>query len=156
MYKIKKIKPMFNQVVTTMNMYKDVIRNSGVIDASRSNTIKEYQTVIAVGPMVKSVQPGDVVFINPRRYMKIAHKDGLKDLEKNIVQDDMHAYLDIPRYELYDRPDGSCREVLMIFDNDIIFAAEGEEFDETGSLYKPSSPLSTGFETPDYAKNKNS
>lgn len=152
MYKIKKIKPMFNQVVTTMNMYKDVIRNSGVIDASRSNTIKEYQTVIAVGPMVKSVQPGDVVFINPRRYMKIAHKDGLKDLEKNIVQDDMHAYLDIPRYELYDRPDGSCREVLMIFDNDIIFAAEGEEFEETGGLYKPSNPLSTGFETPDYAK----
>ena len=147
---------MFNQVVTTMNMYKDVIRNSGVIDTSRSNTIKEYQTVIAVGPSVTSVKPGDVVFINPRRYMKIAHKDGLKDLEKNIIQDDMHAYLDIPQYELYDRPDGSCRTVLMIFDNDIIFAAEGEEFDETGSLYKPSSPaLQTGFETPDYDKLKN-
>lgn len=146
---------MFNQVVTTMNMYKDVIRNSGIVDASRSNTIKEYQTVIAVGPSVTSVKPGDVVFINPRRYMKIAHKNGMTDLENKITQDDMHAYLDIPRYELYDKPDGGCREVLMIFDNDIIFAAEGEEFDEKSGLYKPSSPLQTGFETPDYGKVKN-
>lgn len=131
---------MFNQVVTTMDMYKDVIRNSGVIDASRSNTIKEYQTVVAVGPAVRDIKPGDVVFINPRRYMKIAHKNGKTDLEENIIQDNMHALYDIPQYELYDRPDGSCRKVLMIFDNDIIFAAEGEEFDETGGLYMPPKP----------------
>ena len=146
MYKIKKIKPMFNQVVTTMDMYRDVIRNSGVIDAARSNTIKEYQTVIAVGDAVRSVKPGDVVFINPRRYMKISHKDGMKDLEKNIIQDDMHAYLDIPRYELYDRPDGSCREVLMIFDNDIIFVAEGEEFDESPTIIAHADGVPMGYQ----------
>ena len=134
MYKIKK-----------MDMYRDVIRNSGVIDAARSNTIKEYQTVIAVGEQVRCVKPGDVVFINPRRYMKINHKEGLKDLEKNIIQDDMHAYLDIPRYELYDRPDGSCREVLLIFDNDIIFVAEGEEFDESPSLLAHADGVPMGY-----------
>lgn len=146
---------MFNQVVTTMDMYKEVVTNFGLVDTRKTNTIKEYQTVIAVGPSVHNIKPGDVVFINPKRYIKIAHKDGMKDLDKNIVQDDMHAYLDIPHYELYDRPDGSCREVLMIFDNDIIFSAEGEEFDESGGLYKPVSPLfQTGFETPDYGKTK--
>lgn len=152
---------MFNQVVTTMDMYKDVVRNSGLIDASRCNTIKEYQTVIAVGPSVNNIKPGDTVFINPRRYMKITHKNGKTDLDQNITQDDMHVTLDIPRYELYDKPDGGCREVLMIFDNDIIFVAEGEEFDENGGLLKPSSgivqPSSpiAGFETPSYGKPKN-
>ena len=145
MFKIKKIKPMFNQVVTTMDKYKDVVRNSGVFDPTRSNTIKEYQTVIAVGPAVRDVKPGDIVFINPRRYMKISHKDGLKDLEKNIIQDDMHAYLDIPSYDLYDCPDGSCREVLMIFDNDIIFAAEGEEFDENPTVIAHADGIPLGY-----------
>lgn len=154
MFKIKEIIPMFNQVVTTMNMYKEVVRNSGIIDARKTNTIKEYQTVIAVGPQVNGIKPGDVVFINPRRYMKITHKNGKTDLDQNITQDDMHVSLDIPRYELYDKPDGGCREVLLIFDNDIMFAAKGEEFDETG-LYKPASPILTGFETPDYGKAKN-
>ena len=136
MFKIKKIHPKFNQVVTTMDMYKDVIRNSGVIDTTKSNRIKEYQTVLEVGPDVHDLKPGDIVFINPKRYMKIQHKPGMTDLEEKVTQDDMHVYLDIPRYEVYDQPDGSCRTVLLIFDSDIMFSAEGEEFDENG-LYKP-------------------
>ena len=128
---------MFNMVITTKNKYRDVITNSGLIDATRTNRLKEYQTVVSVGPMVKGIKPGDIVFIDPRRYAVVTHKDGLKDLDKNIVKDDMHMQLNIPSIDVYDQPDGSSRELLVIFDNDIQFVAEGEEFDEVGGLYKP-------------------
>ena len=156
MFKVKEIIPLFNQVVTTMDKYKEVMTNSGIFDATRTNRLKEYQTVIAVGPMVKGIKPGDVVFINPRRYMQIDHRNGRTDLEKNIIQDEMHAYVSIPQYQLYDRPDGSCRNVLMIFDNDVIFVARGEEFDETNGLFKPVNPLTDveGYALPDNEKKK--
>lgn len=144
MFKIKKLKPTFNHIVTTCDMYASDIRTKGgLIDASRVNRIKEYQTVVAVGPSVRDIIPGDVVFINPKRYIKMVHKDGLKDLEKNVIQDDMHAQLNIPMIDLYDREDGSCRTVLLIFDSDIEMVAEGEEFDENPALYKGDSDIVT-------------
>lgn len=141
MFKIKEIKPMFNQVVTTKDMYKEVLTNSGLINAAKTNHLKEYQTVIAIGPQVKDIKVGDVVFINPKRYMKMIHKDGIKDLDKNVIKDDMHISLDIPSVELYDRPDGSCREVLLIYDSDVIFVAKGSEFDENPTVYRDPNPI---------------
>ncbi len=133
MFKIKKIKPMFNQIVTTMNMYDaNVTMGGGLIDGSRMNTIKEFQTVLEVGPAVQAkgnIVPGDVVFINPKRFTTMEHKYGLAN-EDNVQKDNMHINFNIPHYSVYDREDGSCREVLLISDNDIFFVAEGEEFDE--------------------------
>ena len=137
---------MFNQVVTTMNKYDDVVRNSGLIDATRSNRLKEYQTVVAVGPSVRDVKPGDVVFINPRRYARVTHKDGLKDLDANIQKMDMHMELDIPQIDVYDRPDGSCRTLLVIFDNDIEMIVEGEEFDESPTIMKTADGIPMGYQ----------
>lgn len=145
MFKIKKIRPMFNMVITTMDTYKEVITNSGLVDTTRSNRLKEYQTVVAVGPTVRGINPGDVVFINPRRYARVTHKDGLKDLDANIQKMDMHMDLDIPSVEVYDRPDGSCRELLVIYDNDIEFVAEGEEFDESPSLLRSVDGMPMGY-----------
>ena len=134
MFKIKKIKPMFNQLVTTMNMYDDKVTmgDGHLIDGSRINTIKEYQTVLEVGPAVKAkgdIKPGDVVFINPKRFTTMEHRHGLAN-EDNVQKDNMHINFNIPHYPVYDREDGSCREVLLISDNDIFFVAEGEEFEE--------------------------
>ena len=146
MFKIKKIHPMYNMVVTTMNEYQEVVRNSGLIDTTRSNRLKEYQTVVAVGPQVKGIAPGDVVFLNPRRYAKVTHKDGLKDLDANIQKTDMFYQLDIPTVEVYDRPDGSCRTLLAIFDNDIEFVAEGEEFDENPMVVAHADGIPMGYQ----------
>ena len=155
MFKIKKIHPMFNQVVTTKNKYEMVVTNSGILDPRKTNHLKEYQTVVAVGPSVRGIEPGDVVFINPKRYGVPIHKEGLKDLDKNIQKMDMYMEFDIPTVEIYDRPDGSCRELLLIYDNDVSFVAEGEEFDETG-MYKPVEKKLTDAPTtlyvPDYGK----
>ena len=48
---------MFNGIITTMNRYGDDVKLQGttLIDSSKSNTVKEYQTVLAVGPMVRGI-----------------------------------------------------------------------------------------------------
>lgn len=145
MFKIKKIKPLFNQVVTTMDMYDDNLKVGSLIDTTRANTIKEYQTILAVGPMVKAkgdLKVGDVVFINPKRFTTMEHKHGLAN-EDNVQKDNMHINFNIPHYPVYDREDGGCREVLLISDNDIFFSAEGEEFDECPSVVTEDKPTLT-------------
>lgn len=74
---------MFTNIVTTMNTYEeDVVLKSGIIDTRKQRgTLKEYQTVIAVGNAVRDIFPGDVVCINPIRYAQYKHdKNSLKDL----------------------------------------------------------------------------
>ena len=75
---IKKIKPLFNMLVTTCNKYDSNIKLAGtdLLDSTKANTIKEYQTVIAVGPSVRGIEVGDVVFINPARYIVRKHQEG--------------------------------------------------------------------------------
>ena len=129
-FKIKKLKPQFNQIVVTRDLYAEQRSKAGLF-LGRANTIKEYQTVVSVGPNVKGIAPGDVVFINPKRYMMVEHKDGLQDKEQNVIQDQMKAQFNIPTFTVYDLPDGGSRELMIIGDNDIYFVAEGEEFETT-------------------------
>lgn len=81
MLNIKKIQPMANYLVTTKNEYtEDDIKKEGLISAKMVGNLKEYQTVIAVGPMVRSVKVGDLVCINPKRYAVRRYEEGgLKD-----------------------------------------------------------------------------
>lgn len=129
-FKIKKLKPQFNQIVVTRDLYAEQRSKAGLF-LGKANTIKEYQTVVSVGPNVKGIAPGDVVFINPKRYMTVDHQDGLRDKEKNVIQDQMKAQFNIPTFTVYDLPDGGSRELMIIGDNDIYFVAEGEEFETT-------------------------
>ena len=139
MYKIKKIKPMHNYIVVTMNCYDRNYKTGGIIDSSKAGLIKEYQTVVEVGPMVRGIKAGDVVFINPQRYIEIKHH--FKDADaNNVQQDDMHAILRIPQFVVYDQEDGASRSVMMIGDNDIYFVAEGEEFDECPAIITEEKP----------------
>lgn len=139
MYKLKKIKPTFNHIVVTMDRYGRYYKTGGLIDSSKAGLIKEYQTVVEVGPMVRGIEVGDVIFINPQRYLEIKHH--FKDADANNVQkDDMHAILRIPRFTLYDGEDGASREVMLLGDNDVFFVAEGEEFDENPSIITDEKP----------------
>lgn len=139
MYKLKKIKPTFNHIVVTMDRYSRYYKTGGLIDSSKAGLIKEYQTVVEVGPMVRGIEVGDVIFINPQRYLEIKHH--FKDADANNVQkDDMHAILRIPRFTIYDGEDGASREVMLLGDNDVFFVAEGEEFDENPSIITEEKP----------------
>lgn len=120
---IKKIKPTFNGVVTTLNKYPvDLRTKGGLIDSTKSGSVKEYQTVVAVGPIVKGIEVGDVVYINPKRYAVVEHKEG--SLVDGVIKDNpVIGY----KFEIVEI-DGV--EHLYIQDSDIKYVAEIEEFDE--------------------------
>lgn len=82
MIRIKKLRPMFTNIVTTMDSYEEDVTVSGIIDTRKQKgALKEYQTVIAVGNAVRDINVGDVVCINPIRYAQYKHdKKSLKDL----------------------------------------------------------------------------
>ena len=113
--KIKKIKPMFNRVLTTCELYEGDYTTDGIIDSNKvEGAIKEYQKVIACGPMVKCVKPGDVVVINPTRYQVMKHKEGT--LNDGVIQDNAVLSYNFPIMVVNDAP---C---LYIYDSDIEFA----------------------------------
>lgn len=79
MIQIKKIKPLYNSIVTTMEAYDKDIFENGLIVATQG-TLKEYQKVISVGDSVRNIKEGDLVKVNPMRYALKKYEDGsLKD-----------------------------------------------------------------------------
>ena len=81
MLKVKKIRPLFTSLVTTMNKYKEDTIVGGLINPSKGKgSLMEYQTVLSVGSSVKDIKVGDLVCINPSRFAVKKHKEGtLKD-----------------------------------------------------------------------------
>lgn len=132
--KIKEIRPLFNQLVVTKNAYTMEESMKNGVYTGTANKLKEYQKVLAVGPAVKGIQVGDFVFINPARYAVIEHKKGSKDLESNIIKDQMHSTVNIPTYTLYHKGEDGVevsREVMVIYDNDVHLCVTNlEEFNE--------------------------
>lgn len=79
---IKRIKPLFTSIVTTMDRYEEnIIDENGLISTEkRQGELKEYQKVIAVGSSVRDIEVGDLVYINPSRYAVRKHTaDSMRD-----------------------------------------------------------------------------
>lgn len=111
---------MFNRIVTTMDTYEHDQYINGLIDTRKAKgSLKEYQTVIAVGTTVRDIKEGDVVCIDPTRYMVTKHRD--KSLQGNIMGDDMTIGYKFNTIKLGDE------ECLMLFDQDISFIVEDSE-----------------------------
>lgn len=123
---IKKIKPMFNQIITTANLefVQEGELITDVTKFSEKGSILEYQTVIAVGESVRTIAPGDVVLLDFNRYgVRKFKKD---DLSVKASMDEFYREqvirFDIPSYIL----DG--QKVLKLYDSDVVFIIE--EFEE--------------------------
>lgn len=129
MINIKKVRPMFNQVICTMEKYSDEeIKTGSIIDVHKvNNPIKEYQKVVCVGPMVRNIKEGDLVMVNPRRYAKMKHQEG--SLKDGIVSDNPVISYNFNVIKL-DNVD-----YLLLTDQDIDFIIE--EYEEE----KPQSDL---------------
>lgn len=126
MLKIKKIKPLFNKILTTMDLYDNPVTEDGLIDGSKEDGgIKEYQTVIAVGSTVKCVKPGDLVVINPTRYQVMKHKEG--SLKDGVITDNPVIGYNFPILVVDDRP---C---LYLYDSDVDFVIKEWE-ESVGSI----------------------
>lgn len=121
MIKIKKIKPMFTCIITTMNKYEDdCYTEGGVIDLSKQKgAIKEYQTVLAIGSTVRDIKVGDLVLINPERFAVKKHNAG--SLKDGIIKDNPTISYNFDIMELGDK------QCLLLQDRDIHFIIEEYE-----------------------------
>lgn len=133
MLHVTKIKPTFNHVLVTGDTFeKDMISN-GIIVAKKGD-LKLWQTVVAVGPTVRSIEVGDKVMIIPDHF-------AVKKYNKNSVQNDLDnnpvLSYNFP-LETIDDAEGNPHDFLYISDNDIRYVFEGEEKDE--SLLIPGKP----------------
>lgn len=136
MKKLIKIKPMFNRIVTTMEVYETDQYKHGIIDTSKAKgSLKEYQTVLAVGSTVRDIKEGDIVCIDPTRYTMMKHQD--KTLHNGVIGDNMVVGYKFNTIKLGDK------ECLMLYDQDITFVIEESEEveDQTGpTVIQPDKP----------------
>lgn len=120
---IKKIRPMFNAIVTTFDVFEETDTDSAIIGANEmAGQPKPYQTVVAVGNAVNGIEVGDVVAIDFSRYARKQHKEG--SLKDGVIQDNpvvSYAFNTIPL-------DGI--EHLFLYTNDIQFVIEEHEMVE--------------------------
>ena len=96
MLKIKSIKPMHTKLVVTAERYEENATSSGLI-LKTAGSVKEYQKVIAVGDMVRGIKVGDIVMINPARYMKRQFNDN--SLREDFVENPVVS-VNIPTVEM--------------------------------------------------------
>ena len=125
MIKVKKIKPMFTALITTMDLYEtDAKTAGGLIDATKQKgTVKEYQKVVAVGDSVRGIKVGDLVCIDATRFAVRKHKD-------NSIKTDIEGGNPILEYR-FDIVEMDGKNYMLLQDRDIQFIIEEyEEFEE--------------------------
>lgn len=117
MINIKKIKPIFTKVLTTTERYLSDIYVGNIIQATKGS-IKEYQRVVAIGDTVRNVKVGDLVMINPSRYIKKKYDE---DSLRNDIVDNPKVSIDIPIVVMDDK------DYFLIDENDISYIIEDFE-----------------------------
>jgi hypothetical protein len=117
MLKVKKIKPMFTALITTMDKYEKDVKIGGLIDTARQQGgLKEYQKVLAVGSSVRDIKVGDIVCVNPARFAVRKHQAG--SLKDGVVTDNPVTTYNFDVVEM----DG--KQCLLLQDRDIDFIIE--------------------------------
>ena len=125
MLHIKTIKPLFTNILVTGDKYEEDEKQNGLIIAKKGD-LKLYQTVMAVGSMVRDIKAGDKVMINPKQY-------AVKKYDPNSVKEDMGMNSTIGYnmpWVTIDDAEGNPQECLLLVDRDIEFVFEGEEIQE--------------------------
>lgn len=130
MLKINSIKPLFNKIVTTCDTYNNDKTKGGII-VKTDGTIKEYQRVEAVGSTVRDIKVGDLVMINPTRYIVSNHREKRDESLKGVIGDELTLGVNFPIVEYGDK------RHLLINDQDIDYIIDGEEVEDE----QPKSPL---------------
>lgn len=133
MLHVTKIKPLFDHLLITADRFdKDMIHN-GVIVAGKGD-LKLWQTVVAVGSVVRDIKVGDKVMINPNDF-------AVKKYNKNSVQNDLDnnpvITYNFP-FETVDDEKGNPKDYLYISDRNVNYVFEGIEKDD--SLILPGKP----------------
>lgn len=133
MLHVTKIKPLFDHLLITADKFEKDMIHSGVILANKGD-LKLWQTVVAVGSVVRDIKVGDKVMINPNDF-------AVKKYNKNSVQNDLDnnpvLTYNFP-FETIDDEKGEPKDYLYISDRNVKYVFEGIEKDE--SLILPGKP----------------
>ena len=128
---------MYTKILTTMCKYEeDEMTAGGLIDSTKTQgTLKEYQTVVAVGNSVRNVKVGDLVCVNPERYAVKKHEAG--SLKDGVITDNPVIKYNFNIMELEGVPH------LLLDENDVSFIiTDYEEVKEQKSdLYVPKTQI---------------
>lgn len=124
---LKKIRPMFNALVTTFDVYEDEENTNVIINSNEAaGQPKPYQTVVAVGNAVHDIKVGDVVAIDFTKYARTKHKEG--SLKDGVIQDNPVVSYEFNSIVIDDK------EHLFLHTNDILFVIEDFEEVEDSQL----------------------
>lgn len=128
MINIKRIRPLANYLLVTKEVYSAKDFN-GVFQEKVDGSLKEYQRVIAVGPMVRSVQVGDLVSINPKRY-------AVRKYKSNSIKNDIEEMQEIIGFNI---PEVTMdhQKYMLITDQDLEFVIEDFEEDKPSGIIMP-------------------
>ena len=119
MLNIKDIRPVYTRLLTTAERYQEDQTNGVLLDANKlEGRYKEYQTVVRVGSSVREVKEGDVILIDPSRYMKRKFSDN--SLREDFVENPI-VEIDIPTVTMGDT------DYFMIEERDIAYIIEESE-----------------------------
>lgn len=126
MLHVTKIKPLFDHLLITADRFeKDMVHN-GVILANKGD-LKLWQTVVAVGSVVRDIKVGDKVMINSNDF-------AVKKYNKNSVQNDLDnnpvLTYNFP-FETVDDEKGNPKDYLYISDRNVKYVFEGTEKDDS-------------------------
>ena len=128
MIKIKKIKPLFTSIVTTMEHYGvDEFKGSLIDPTKRQGMLKELQKVIAVGSTVRDIEVGDLVKINPARYAVRKYEEN--SVKKDLMENKIVGY-NIPQIEI----DGQTYLMLQNSDIEFVVTEYEEETQYSGLI----------------------
>lgn len=121
MIRVKKLRPLFTALLTTMDLYEeDGVTKGGLIDSTKQKgTVKEYQKVVAVGDSVRGIKVGDLVCIDATRFAVRKHKD-------NSIKTDIEGGNPILEYR-FDIVEMDGKNYMLLQDRDIQFIIEDYE-----------------------------
>lgn len=125
---IKKVRPQFTRLITTMNMLEEkdmYIKGTSLIDGRKiKKSIDEFQTVVAVGPHVNGIQVGDLVHIDPMRFAKPVQVK--KPNQPDSLKTGMEEYTSEVRYQ-FDVIELNGQPYLQLQDRDVDYVVEEYE-----------------------------
>ena len=130
MLHIKKVKPLFTNIVTTADKFEKDLTDNGLIIA-KSGDLKLWQTVVAVGTTVRDIAVGDKVMVNVANY-------AVRKYSKDSIQNDMDNNPTVTyqfNWVTMDDEDGNPKDYLLLADRDIQYVFEGEEKEDV--IIKP-------------------
>lgn len=123
--KLKKIKPINSQILTTADKYEEdghmELKGAIIHQAKMKGTVKLYQKVLAAGSLCRYVKEGDVIQINPIRYVHIDHPEDEDSIRGVVTVRNDYSKYSLPTIKI----DGETR--LLINEQDVEYIIEDYE-----------------------------